>query len=75
MKHLIQMAAAFAPLMELDLALTEHANGIQRRIKHARPHIETKYEGTGRNEPCPCGSGAKFKKCCINQPQGATPEK
>jgi len=18
----------------------------------------------GRNEPCPCGSGAKFKKCC-----------
>lgn len=21
----------------------------------------------GRNEPCPCGSGKKFKKCCINQ--------
>lgn len=20
----------------------------------------------GRNEPCPCGSGAKFKKCCLN---------
>ena len=19
---------------------------------------------TGRNEPCPCGSGKKFKKCC-----------
>ena len=19
----------------------------------------------GRNEPCPCGSGRKFKKCCI----------
>jgi hypothetical protein len=18
----------------------------------------------GRNEPCPCGSGRKFKKCC-----------
>ncbi|MHB8874996.1 MAG: SEC-C metal-binding domain-containing protein, partial [Myxococcaceae bacterium] len=18
----------------------------------------------GRNEPCPCGSGQKFKKCC-----------
>ena len=18
----------------------------------------------GRNDPCPCGSGAKFKKCC-----------
>ena len=21
---------------------------------------------TGRNEPCPCGSGKKFKKCCLN---------
>ncbi|MFH1574419.1 MAG: SEC-C metal-binding domain-containing protein, partial [Acidobacteriota bacterium] len=20
--------------------------------------------GTGRNDPCPCGSGRKFKKCC-----------
>jgi uncharacterized protein YecA (UPF0149 family) len=19
----------------------------------------------GRNEPCPCGSGLKFKKCCL----------
>ncbi|WP_420795311.1 SEC-C metal-binding domain-containing protein [Legionella brunensis] len=19
-----------------------------------------------RNEPCPCGSGKKFKKCCLN---------
>jgi uncharacterized protein YecA (UPF0149 family) len=23
----------------------------------------------GRNEPCPCGSGKKFKKCC-GQPGG-----
>lgn len=21
---------------------------------------------TGRNDPCPCGSGKKFKKCCGN---------
>ncbi|MCB6493156.1 SEC-C domain-containing protein [Coprococcus catus] len=21
----------------------------------------------GRNEPCPCGSGKKFKKCCIEK--------
>ncbi|UEX76835.1 SEC-C metal-binding domain-containing protein [Spiribacter halobius] len=20
----------------------------------------------GRNQPCPCGSGRKFKRCCIN---------
>ena len=21
---------------------------------------------TSRNEPCPCGSGKKFKKCCLD---------
>ncbi|MGM0854719.1 MAG: SEC-C metal-binding domain-containing protein [Bacillota bacterium] len=21
----------------------------------------------GRNDPCPCGSGKKYKKCCINK--------
>ncbi|MBW3595844.1 MAG: SEC-C domain-containing protein, partial [Planctomycetes bacterium] len=26
-------------------------------IRHAAPRV-------GRNEPCPCGSGKKFKKCC-----------
>jgi uncharacterized protein len=24
-------------------------------------HLQAKI---GRNEPCPCGSGKKFKKCC-----------
>jgi len=23
----------------------------------------------GRNDPCPCGSGLKFKKCCLNNPE------
>jgi hypothetical protein len=23
---------------------------------------------TGRNDPCPCGSGKKFKKCCLDKP-------
>ena len=23
----------------------------------------------GRNEPCPCGSGKKYKKCCIHTPK------
>jgi len=24
----------------------------------------------GRNDPCPCGSGKKYKKCCVNKPLG-----
>jgi transposase-like protein len=23
---------------------------------------------TGRNDACPCGSGLKFKRCCLNKP-------
>ncbi len=23
----------------------------------------------GRNDPCPCGSGKKYKKCCLNKPR------
>ncbi len=30
---------------------------IQQTIKRETPKI-------GRNDPCPCGSGKKFKKCC-----------
>ena len=26
---------------------------------------------TGRNQPCPCGSGKKYKKCCLEK--AATP--
>lgn len=26
-------------------------------------------ESVGRNEPCPCGSGKKYKKCCMNKEQ------
>ena len=30
------------------------------------PPPSNRYEGrkVGRNEPCPCGSGKKFKRCC-----------
>ena len=29
----------------------------------AKPQIDA--QNVGRNEPCPCGSGKKFKKCCL----------
>ncbi len=25
----------------------------------------------GRNAPCPCGSGKKYKRCCLDKPKGA----
>lgn len=30
----------------------------------SRPQVVRKDRKVGRNDPCPCGSGKKFKKCC-----------
>jgi hypothetical protein len=27
-------------------------------------------ERPGRNEPCPCGSGRKYKHCCLEKDEG-----
>ena len=27
-------------------------------------NVDPKFQKVGRNDPCPCGSGKKFKKCC-----------
>lgn len=29
------------------------------------PSDPVQSDKTGRNEPCPCGSGKKYKKCCM----------
>ncbi len=37
------------------------------RFQNQGPKVETYRRETpkiGRNEPCPCGSGKKYKKCC-----------
>ena len=37
---------------------------IDRNIKSA---VSIKVKKIGRNEPCPCGSGMKYKLCCMKQ--------
>jgi hypothetical protein len=31
----------------------------------ARNPVHNPFRNVGRNDPCPCGSGKKFKKCCL----------
>ena len=35
------------------------------RPRKTRTVIRTYNHKVGRNEPCPCGSGKKFKNCCM----------
>ena len=37
------------------------------RIMQALRDAEARaHPAAGRNDPCPCGSGRKYKKCCLN---------
>ena len=31
------------------------------------PYVKNKSYDVGRNDPCPCGSGKKYKKCCMSK--------
>ena len=39
--------------------------------KHRLSGVVTKDKTPGRNEPCPCGSGKKYKKCCGSASTGS----
>jgi len=46
-----------------------HAYWLERRIDPVQPQSAPYQRSTprvGRNDPCPCGSGKKFKKCCLH---------
>src|SRR6266508_3325575 len=49
-------------------AMAEHCNEPVRRYQGGcRPRLCVAFGGMatiGRNAPCPCGSGRKYKKCC-----------
>jgi len=50
--------------------LTEVASLVKQGVNHQnimtklRANNRSQWAGVGRNDPCPCGSGKKFKKCC-----------
>lgn len=39
------------------------------RLKARLAAMESHPPRAGRNEPCPCGSGRKYKHCCLNKPR------
>ena len=44
----------------------DHLNGMRILDRAMELTIKRDKPKIGRNEPCPCGSGKKYKKCCIN---------
>lgn len=49
---------------ELEAAIPQLYRYWQPKRRSAIQTVERDTAKTGRNDPCPCGSGKKFKKCC-----------
>lgn len=43
--------------------LKEIRQGAESLTSQSTPNATGEYDNVGRNDPCPCGSGKKFKKC------------
>ena len=52
----------------LALSLLQRSGALESdpEIAYLRLRLGVPVIGVGRNDPCPCGSGSKFKSCCIN---------
>ena len=48
--------------IELEPDKPEDITDLEILLSPAKPKIAE--EKVGRNDPCPCGSGKKYKKCC-----------
>jgi len=55
----------------------ERANGLRAQASSLAAAREARggapLAKVGRNDPCPCGSGAKFKRCCGTRPAAEPP--
>ena len=48
-----------------DILTDEERKAIKKEFMLSKTVI--KEAKIGRNDPCPCGSGKKYKKCCLNK--------
>ena len=47
-----------------DAALAEEDLSASGGYEYETPYVNP-LRGIGRNDPCPCGSGKKYKRCCL----------
>ncbi len=65
--HRIRHALVLDEPWESDPAIEEVLATLPRRQPIALTRVGHGQTKIGRNELCPCGSGSKYKKCCLSQ--------
>lgn len=56
------------PYLRLMAAAKRSGKSPQRLMQFLRSGGAGAARQAGRNDPCPCGSGRKYKKCCLGKP-------
>jgi SEC-C motif len=51
--------------MGLDIVRGKYLESLRADGSVKGTTFKKNYTDVGRNDPCPCGSGQKFKKCCM----------
>ncbi|WED22644.1 SEC-C domain-containing protein [Vibrio sp. JC009] len=49
---------------QLDFMVNEVSHAADEHMAGAKSQALNPYKNVGRNDPCPCESGKKFKQCC-----------
>jgi preprotein translocase subunit SecA len=58
--------AAWKAMLEQQItAFRKRMSQAEAKRVQRRPVDPNLLRGIGRNVPCPCGSGKKFKRCCL----------
>lgn len=66
-KRMEQDGVDFKSIRQMKKWMKQHEAELRGEGASPLPKVETVvHEGPriGRNDPCPCGSGKKYKKCC-----------
>jgi uncharacterized protein len=56
------------PALERLAAVWRAGQPMERLMQEMRAADQLAARQAGRNDPCPCGSGKKYKRCCLGKP-------
>lgn len=59
--------AKYNPLMGSGIPEIDLLQGMMDEELFGAETYVRGHKKVGRNDPCPCGSGKKFKKCCLGK--------
>jgi len=65
-----RVSSLYHPLVENPISDQTQAEKLDAMFKvfdKARAEVDEVCEQPQRNDTCPCGSGLKYKRCCLNE--------